>query len=211
MKLTLDQLVEIAYARKGLISHVPGAIEAAEKIRQYAEHGQNTLFGESVPSNDPILIAPEEIPAKLTEKRKRSIVLEMLREEREMIGVCMTADPLSMYEDALKSFRARPIAEVLLSELGSEAATGGYVTDIQRLTTKKGKPFLRFKIEDSTGIARCVMWSEECRRFESFFHENTAMAIRCRVDQYGEETQLVVWKAKPLDSFAPEKTDAKQD
>ncbi len=199
--MNLNQLVYLAYARKGLITKVPAAIEVAAAIAKYEQTGQGTLFGGGSKDVEASLVDAEEIPEKLSERRKRSIVLDMLREEREMIGMCMTADPLGMYADVIASIKAVPIAELLGMEVGNEAAIAGYATAVTRLMTKKNKPFVRFKIEDATGSANCVMWSDGVEKFGPMLKENEALAIRCRLDKYNDDPQLVINKIKPLDSF----------
>ena len=205
----LDELVHIALSRSALLEAVPSALETAQAVACYERTGQATLFEASGDRDQESGVRSQESEAtlvefeerRLTEKQKKAIVLAMLRNEREMLGCYMTADPLQMYDTVLAKIKSEPIVNLLLAEIGEEKVVAGFCTGITRLTTKRGKPFVRFKLEDASGEINVVGWSEFCDKFGLHLRENEAAACRGHKDLWGDAAQMIIEKLKPLEAF----------
>ena len=55
---------------------------------------------------------------------------------------------------------------------GTEVRLGGMVTGLQVRTTKTGKRFALFRLEDLTGQVKCVAWSEEFQRYKDLLADD---------------------------------------
>jgi DNA polymerase-3 subunit alpha len=92
--------------------------------------------------------------------------LEKLKFEKEALDFYVSSHPLAQFDDQLRRFRTHATADAMKARHGTEVRLGGMITALQVRTTKTGKRFAIFRLEDFTGQIKCVLWSEELQRFK---------------------------------------------
>jgi DNA polymerase-3 subunit alpha len=116
--------------------------------------------------------------------------LEKLKREKEVIGIYLSGHPLDDFRIELTYFCTR---NVLFADLtadlipfkGKEMILGGIVTGVEHRTTKNGKPFGKFKLEDYYGTLEFMLWSEDYLKFRNHLVDGIFVAVKCIVKPRG--------------------------
>ena len=120
--------------------------------------------------------------------------LETLHKEREMMGLYLTAHPLDEYKLIIDNLCSTQLTE--LEELeplrGQEIAVAGLVVGVQHLTTRTGKNFGKFRLEDYNGSHEFALFGKDYENFRKYLFENYYLMIRGKVQPrpYGDTSQL---------------------
>jgi DNA polymerase-3 subunit alpha len=73
--------------------------------------------------------------------------------------------------------------ENLESLLGRDFSIAGVVTAVQNLTTKSGKPFGRFTVEDYSGSYQFTFFDRDYEKFRQYMYPDYFLLIRGKVQQ----------------------------
>ena len=94
--------------------------------------------------------------------------LETLNRERDVIGIYLSSHPLDDFSLIIKHYCTCSLGDLadLPSMNGRDFVAAGMVTSVMHLTTKTGKPYGRFTIEDYNGSHEFVLFSKD---YASFF------------------------------------------
>ena len=92
----------------------------------------------------------------------------------------LSSHPLDDYSVIVRYVCNTPINKFLnLAELGMrEFVAGGMVTSVQNLTTAKGKPFGKFKIEDYSGECEFALFGKDYEQFRPFLYPGYFLMLR---------------------------------
>jgi len=112
--------------------------------------------------------------------------LEELKREKDMIGIYLSGHPLDDYKIELdyyctRGLKLNDISADLKAFKGKELLIGGIITMVEHRTTKTGKPFGKFKLEDYDGFLEFTLWSEDYLKFRNFMMESLFVAVKCQV------------------------------
>ncbi len=142
-----------SFEHRGTMLHNLDVVLAyAQRIQKQKAIGQTDLFGNAVDSSDAVgntlkLEAPPQLPT----------TPEMLKWERELLGIYVSDHPLKEYEDFLYT-KTDPIVE-LTPDMDEEKVTvGGIVSEVREITTKKGQKMAFVKIADKAGEIELVVF-----------------------------------------------------
>ncbi|MEG1464051.1 MAG: DNA polymerase III subunit alpha [Mucinivorans sp.] len=128
--------------------------------------------------------------------------LEMLEKEREVIGIYLSSHPLDDFRVVLEKYCTASVGELedLAALNGRDLILGGMITSVQNLTTKTGKPFGRFTIEDLCGSYTFTLFSREWEQFRYHCMAQSTVLIRCKIEQstYREGCEINISQIKPL-------------
>ncbi len=112
--------------------------------------------------------------------------LETLNKEREVIGLFLSAHPLDQYEVIIKKMCKTQLSD--LSNLdalnGQEVGFAGMVTSVQNLTTKTGKPWGRFTMEDYNGTHDFALFGKDYETFRKYLFADYFLFVRGKVQQH---------------------------
>lgn len=98
--------------------------------------------------------------------------LERLKFEKEALDFYISSHPLAQFDDQLRRFRTHEAGDIAKAKHGTEMRLGGMITNLVQKTTKTGKRFAIFRLEDFSGQVKCVLWSEELQRFRELVGED---------------------------------------
>ncbi|MBR5850552.1 MAG: DNA polymerase III subunit alpha [Alistipes sp.] len=123
--------------------------------------------------------------------------LETLNKEREMMGLYLTAHPLDEFKLVIDNFCKTQLSELENLEplRGQDIAVAGLVVSVQNLTTKTGKNFGRFKLEDYNSTHEFSLFGKEYENFRKYLFEGYYLMVRGKVQprpyrKEGEPEQL---------------------
>lgn len=123
---------------------------------------QLSLLGDESPSDYiPVPVIPQCDPWPLW---------LMLKKEKEVLGLYVTAHPLDEYREKLKDIDATPLSALEnISQMSGQALTLAAVIDsCQEKITKKGQPYLLMKIQDRTNSFELFLFGADRLRYRMF-------------------------------------------
>ncbi|MBO6576681.1 MAG: DNA polymerase III subunit alpha [Rhodothermales bacterium] len=197
-------LDELEGHRAQLIEALDGAIQHAHKVQADKAAGQNSLFGPA--GGDGSVLMPPQLPVIDPWPKGRT-----LKEEREVIGFYVSGHPLEAVLPEIRAFASTRVADIpgLLADAPPREDERGYtrgpthtlcgiVTDVNHRRTKTGKPMLTATIEDFTGQAELVAFSNSYDRVQRYLEPDQIVFARGEVEMRGGAVKMVVQDATPI-------------
>ncbi|MGN6352055.1 MAG: DNA polymerase III subunit alpha [Parafilimonas sp.] len=137
----------------------------------------NTLFGDSVMPAIATPVLPNCPEWSLTEK---------LDKEKDVTGMFMSGHPLDHFKFELKYYGIMKLADFCeIKESNTLAAANreknmriaGLVTDAQHRISRNGKNFGSMVIEDFSGKAELMLWSDDYVKFKNYLEKGNNLLI----------------------------------
>ena len=145
------------------------------KAQESAKSIQLSLFGDSPETQIPEPKMPHTEPWS---------PMEELRREKEVVGIYISGHPLDTFKYQLSYLCNKEIVEFSngLERLeNQEVRFGGMVVKIEEKTTKTGKSWGIFTIEDYSGMAEFRIFGEEYLKFRHFLSGNQFIFIKAHI------------------------------
>ncbi len=189
-KKTVESLIKAGAfdafkSRSILLNNIDSLISFSQKTQKEQESGQVDLFGSSedtaVSTVAEITLGPEEIAYTQT---------EFLQWERELMGLYLSAHPLSDFENYL-SEKTNPISTVTKRDEGKKATVGGLVTDVRVIQTKKGDSMAFVKIADTTGESELIVFPRVYEQTGWLWEQDKVVLVDATVNAKDREGNLV--------------------
>jgi len=180
------------FAKDGDISLLEKAIKYAIKTQQEEQSAQASLFGGG---------SGAVMPKPRIEYVEPFSEIEKLNLEKEVVGIYISGHPLDNFKFEMDHFCKATCSNLAELEpmLGRELKIGGIVTGVEHRTTKTGKPFGKFTVEDYTGNASFVLFSEDYLKFKNFMNIGWFLFIEGTVMKNNWGQQNVEFKIRNID------------
>jgi DNA polymerase-3 subunit alpha len=161
----------------------PGDMQGLEKILKFGSIFQaqnasssNTLFGD--------LQMPEVVQPKLAVCEPWPLAVQ-LDYEKEVTGMFMSGHPLDNYKFEMKHYNITPLADYVEFKAAVDThpnparqfRVAGLVVDAQHRLTKAGKNFAILTIEDYSGKAEFMLWSEDYVKNNNYLEKGLIVMI----------------------------------
>jgi DNA polymerase III subunit alpha len=151
------------YSKEGDSTLIEKAMRYASKTQQEELSSQVSLFGGT---------ATVAMPKPRIESVEPFSEIEKLNLEKEVVGIYISGHPLDNFRFELDSFtnstcQALNDIEVLL---GRDVKVGGVITAVEHRTTKTGRPFGKFTLEDYSGNYTFTLFSDDYLKFKNFMN-----------------------------------------
>src|SRR5439155_21366342 len=147
--------------------------------------------GESKPRHHPV------VPAREADKN------ELLRMEKETLGVYVSEHPLHALRDQLRLKTDATLAELERRRDGEVVTVGGIVSALKQLTTKKGEPMVFLRLDDVTGGAECVVFNSVYAAARELCVADRILIVKGRVDHKQEgDTKLIAMEVSAFEAVA---------
>ncbi|MEX2090839.1 MAG: DNA polymerase III subunit alpha, partial [Candidatus Paceibacterota bacterium] len=174
--------------RNMLLINIENLLSYAREKQKHSSMGQVSLFGNSDKADlPPLRLAPAE-PAKSWEK---------LIWEKELLGLFVSAHPLSDYQTQLKLENVIPINSITVNTSGS-IKIGGLITKTQKIITKTGKPMIFSWIEDLTSKIEVVVFPNVLEKNPEAWKENSVVVARGKINDRDGSVKFLCDEVKPL-------------
>ena len=165
--------------------YIEQLVRYGQRVQQEKVNAQQSLFGSgsTVDIQRPSLPAAEEWDQ-----------LQLLNKEREVIGLYLSAHPLDEYKVIIDHMCKAQLSD--LSDLehfnGQEIAISGVVTSVQELTTKTGRYWGRFTMEDYNGTHDFSLFGKDYEKFRQYLYKNYFLFVKGKVQPrpYGDNPEL---------------------
>ncbi len=184
-------------SRLGMLECLEQALAWGQRQQADRLAGQGSIFdlgddvGESRPRHHPA------VPVRDADKN------ELLRMEKETLGVYVSEHPLHAIRDQLRLKTDATLAEVERRRDGEVVTVGGIVSAVKALTTKKGEPMVFLRLDDVTGGAEVVVFNSTYAAARELCVTDRILVIKGRVDHKQEgETKLIAIEVSPFEAVA---------
>lgn len=183
---------QYVYAKDNDISLIEKAIKYAAKSQQEELSSQASLFGGS---------SGAAMPKPRIEAVEAFSELEKLNLEKEVVGIYISGHPLDNFRFEMETFCTGSCNQFNEIEnlAGREIKLGGIVTNVEHRTTKTGKPFGKFYIEDYTGNTSFVLFGEDYLKFRNFMNIGWFLFIEGSVVRNNWGQQNLEFKIRNID------------
>jgi DNA polymerase III subunit alpha len=199
------------HTRAQYFYQAPGDSVALEKIIKFGSIYQtqnatstNTLFGD--------MQMPEVTPPKLLPCEPWPLIVQ-LDYEKEVTGMYMSGHPLDNYRFEMQFYNITPLGtyDEFKTDIQQQAnparsfRLAGLVIDAQHRLTKTGKNFGVLVLEDYSGKAEFMLWSEDYTRYTQYLAKGLVVMVegsfrtRYNSDQY----EFKIAKIHLLDTVKP--------
>ena len=116
--------------------------------------------------------------------------MELLKREKELVGMYLSAHPLDRYAYELENFTSCTLAEIPdiitkcdRDKVKTNIAIAGYITNVQLLTSKTGSPWSKTVIEDFSGSYEFALFGKDHETFMPYLQMFTPVYIEGVVEE----------------------------
>ncbi len=194
------------YQPQGDIPTLEKIVKFGTVFQNQASHASNTLFGD--------MQMPDILQPKIPVCDPWQLI-EQLDFEKEVTGMYMSGHPLDNYTFELKHYNINTLFDYNtvvntpdIAPKGTLLRLAGLVIDAQHRLTKKGKKFGILQLEDFSGRAEFMIWSEEYVKYEKYLEKGRVLLMegafkqRYNSDQY----EFKILKMHLLETIKPTMT-----
>lgn len=183
----LDRIVP---SRKGALEALDAVISHGQKAHADRASGQVTFFDD--PSASAVKAHP---PLSATELDKH----ELLRLEKETLGLYVSEHPLQGVRQALRRRSDCSLAEIERRRDGEVVTVGGIVAAVKQVTTRKGEPMVFLRLDDLTAELEVVVFNSVYAEARELCVPDRILLVKGRVDHKQEgESKLIASEVLPL-------------
>ena len=189
----LDSLIDFNRSRffaedQSGVALLDALIRYGQRMQQEQQNAQQSLFGMMGGDGGGDIQKPRVPNAEDWNH------LTVLNKEREVIGLYISSNPLDKF-----GFIIRRMCQVDLSALqdltphkGTEFSVAGVVTSVTPMTTKDGRRYARFVLEDYNTNHEFTLFSKDYERMGMLIEQNNFLFIKGRVQPrpYREPEEL---------------------
>ena len=126
---------------------------------------------------------------------------ELLRLEKESLGLYVSEHPLSAIRDQLRRKTDCAISELERRREGEIVLVGGMVAAQRTTMTKKGEPMAFVQLEDVTGSVEVVVFNSTYAAARDLLVADAVLVVKGRVDHKQQgETKLVALEVAPFEA-----------
>lgn len=189
-KKTVESLIKAGAfdsfgSRSLLLNNIEALIAFSQKTQKEQESGQVDLFGDSDEASavavSEIVLGPEDTQYSPS---------DYLQWERELMGLYLSAHPLSDFEDYLRE-KTHKIRDITKKDEGKRATVGGLITDVRVIQTKKGDSMAFVKIADLDGETELIVFPKVYEQTAWLWEVDKVVVVEGSVNAKDREGNLV--------------------
>jgi DNA polymerase-3 subunit alpha len=183
----------LAPNRTAILAGLDAAVEEAGRRRRDREAGQVSLFG-GLGASKPVqhtAFAWPSVPEASLAKR--------LAEEREVLGLYLTANPMDAYRADQDRFGSGRLASLRDLPGGNEVRVLAVPTDVRVVKTKRGDKMAFVQIDDGTACIEAVFFSDAWARSAAAVGTDGPVLVHAEIESSEDGIKLRASGAEPLE------------
>jgi DNA polymerase III subunit alpha len=181
----------LGYTRRGLLEGYEKIAPPILAERRAEAAGQESFFGgDMAPALD---IDESIVGAEEFEKAA------LLTNEKQMLGQYVTDHPLLAVREQLEAQTDMEISELPSLGDGDLVRVGGIITAVARRFSRKGEPYVIFRVEDLAGGVQVVGFPSVYEKTQDLVAPDRIVLVKGRIDLRGREVQVVASDIRELD------------
>jgi DNA polymerase-3 subunit alpha len=181
----------LGYTRNGLLAGYEKVVTPILSDRRADAIGQESFFSGAIA---PALQIDESVLAG-DEFDKA----QLLANEKQMLGQYVTDHPLLAVRERLESRTDVEISELPALGDGDVIRVGGIVAALARRFSRKGEPYVVFRLEDLAGGVQVMAFPSVYEQAGEVVAADRIVLVRGRIDLRGRELQVVAQEVRELD------------
>lgn len=126
-------------------------------------------------------------------------VEEILRMEKELLGLYLTGHPLDPYQDKFRKWVDLPLSELKESVDQKLVVVGGIISHVKQHLTKKRQKMAFITLEDRSESVDGVIFPRQYAKYRDLLQKGQPVIIIGKVDLEEDEISLLIEKVLPLD------------
>ncbi|WP_372639263.1 DNA polymerase III subunit alpha, partial [Fodinibius sp.] len=201
-KRTLESLIQAGAFddfnknRRQLLHNMEVIISYGSRVQEMENSNQSDLFGDGSGNasaiDEPVL---EEIQPWSN--------IERLNKERELIGFYLSGHPLRKYAEDVEMFCSHTLKAGELEQLNdrTDVRCAGIITQVKRVTDKKGRPFAFLQMEDLHGTVEVIAFNEVYDRNLGMIQVDTLVVVDGSIDTRRGKPQIIANSFERIESM----------
>jgi DNA polymerase-3 subunit alpha len=172
--------------RRQLIQHMEVIISYGSRVQEMENSNQSDLFGDGG-DNASAIDEPE-----LKEVEPWSSI-ERLNKERELIGFYLSGHPLDKFGEDVQMFCSHTLDPEKLEQLDdrTDVRVAGIITEVKRVTDKKGRPFAFLQMEDRQGTIEVIAFNDVYDSNLGMIQVDTLVVVDGHIDTRRGHPQII--------------------
>jgi DNA polymerase III subunit alpha len=126
---------------------------------------------------------------------------ETLEKEKEFLNFYLTGHPLDRYKPYVNALSTMRLSNGNIPE-NQVVKICGMITKIRIMYDRKGKQFASITLEDFSGKAECVLWSNIYTKFGSYLNKNAVVVVSGKVEYRLDDLNIIVDELNPIEQAA---------
>ena len=180
-----------------MLEALESALSHGQRASDERLSGQSSLFAEAEEK-------PQHPPIGTEEFEKN----ELLRLEKETLGLYVSEHPLEAVRDQLRRKTDSSLAELERRRDGDVVTVAGIVSALRQLTTKKGDPMVFMRLDDVLGSAEVVVFNSVYAAARELLVVDSVLVVKARVDHKEGETKLIALEVSSFEAV-PERREVR--
>jgi DNA polymerase-3 subunit alpha len=163
-------------SRKGMVSVLEEAVASGQKVRQDLETGQETMFdfGPS-DSSDANGMRPPLPQGEFDQP-------ELLKGERDVLGVYISAHPLREVRAALEQAVDAKMSALESRKQGESLIVGGIIAKVSKARTRQGAVMIRGTLDGTDGSCELLVFPREVEKLDSILQPDAVLLVKGKLD-----------------------------
>jgi DNA polymerase-3 subunit alpha len=170
--------------RAQLLDIMPRCVELADLHQKQHHSNQLTLFDFTAETSPEAPAIPLPHLDDFSQK-------DLLKMEKEVIGLYLSGHPLSPYTALLSKKTSSSVGDLNSDLDGALVILGGIITNLRRSVTKKGEMMVYFTLEDLTGSLEVLVFPKMFARYGPLLAEDLPVLAKGRLVVEGEAPKLM--------------------
>ncbi len=190
-KRTLESLVcagafdsILQNGRATLFTAIESALEFGRAVHEKKSVNMDSLFtgddNELKVAEPKLNVIPEWEQKKLLEK------------EKEFLNFYISGNPLYQYQPLINSLSTISLSDFETNLNGEVVRVCGLITNIRSGIDKNQKPIAFVKLEDITGYAECIFWSENYQKYRDLIIQDALVVVIGKLEVDNKSMKIVV-------------------
>ncbi|MEX0906492.1 MAG: DNA polymerase III subunit alpha [Balneolaceae bacterium] len=171
--------------RAQLLASIEDVLSYATRRQEEERMNQASLFGGGAGGTG-------GIPEPKLRDRPKWTNIERLNKERELIGFYLSGHPLDRFREETALFASHTLSEEVLSDMNDRESLKiiGIITAVRRISDKKGRPMAFVQIEDLSGSAEVLVFSEVYDRHQGLIAPDTVILLEGTLTKRDEPPKI---------------------
>ncbi len=176
--------------RAQFVAALDDAIRYGQKHQADKAAGQNSLFGATGTNGSAL-----EPNLPFVEPWTQS---ERLKQEKNLMGFYVSGHPLEAFAPEVRAFATAHFGHPDDCDLSRPQSFCGIITEVNRRTTKSGRPMAFFTLEDFTGQGEVICFSTQYEKFKTALNVDELVMVRGRVEERGGQLKIKPTDVMPM-------------
>lgn len=177
--------------RKALHQTIESALEYGKAYNEHIERNMDNLFGGN--KNAAPLVEPKLPDIDDWNEKER------LDKEKEVLSFYVSGHPMLKYEIPVRSLSTMEFTNAKRFKFNEIVKVSGIVTDIRIRRDKKDNSIAFVQLEDFTGKAEIILWSESYKKFNMYLKPEALLFVAGKVQLRDDSVKIVSEEILPIE------------